>query len=79
MRSTLEVADIFRRHGTAYAQAHDGHLGRVERVERARAEQDLDRGRALRHALHQADEPRVASTVAEGGELERPPPARSHD
>lgn len=31
MRSTLEVADIFRRHGTAYAQAHGGRLGRVER------------------------------------------------
>jgi hypothetical protein len=31
MRAALEVADIFRRHGPAYAQAHDGHLGRVER------------------------------------------------
>lgn len=31
MRSELEVADIFRRHGPAYTQAHDGHLGRVER------------------------------------------------
>ncbi|MBV1692333.1 transposase zinc-binding domain-containing protein [Novosphingobium sp. G106] len=31
MRSALEVADIFRHHGPAYAQAHDGHLGRVER------------------------------------------------
>lgn len=31
MRSDLEVADIFRRHGPSYAQAHDGHLGRVER------------------------------------------------
>lgn len=31
MRSELEVADIFRRHGHAYAQTHDGHLGRVER------------------------------------------------
>jgi len=29
--SDLEVADIFRRHGPAYCQAHDGHLGRVER------------------------------------------------
>jgi len=27
----LEVADIFRRHGPAYVQAHDGYLGRVER------------------------------------------------
>jgi hypothetical protein len=27
----LEVADIFRRHGDAYRQAHDGHMGRVER------------------------------------------------
>ena len=26
----LEVADIFRRHGEAYRQAHAGHLGRVE-------------------------------------------------
>jgi hypothetical protein len=31
MRPALEVADIFRRHGPAYAHAHDGHLGRVER------------------------------------------------
>src|SRR3954470_13965312 len=29
--SALEVADIFRRHGEAYRQAHAGHLGRVER------------------------------------------------
>jgi len=28
---SLKVADIFRRHGPAYVQAHDGHLGRVER------------------------------------------------
>jgi hypothetical protein len=27
----LEVADIFRRHGEAYRQAHAGHVGRVER------------------------------------------------
>lgn len=31
MRSELEVADIFRRHGPAYRLIHDGHLGRVER------------------------------------------------
>ena len=31
MSSGLEVADIFRRHGDAYRQAHAGHLGRVER------------------------------------------------
>jgi hypothetical protein len=31
MSAALEVADIFRRHGTAYRRAHDGHLGRVER------------------------------------------------
>lgn len=31
MRSEFEVADIFRRHGHAYARVHDGHLGRVER------------------------------------------------
>jgi Transposase zinc-binding domain len=31
MRPALEVADIFRRHGAAYVQAHDGQLGRVER------------------------------------------------
>jgi hypothetical protein len=35
VRSTLELADIFRRHGTAYAKAHaqihGGHLGLVER------------------------------------------------
>jgi hypothetical protein len=28
---TLEVADIFRRHGHAYRRAHAGHLGRTER------------------------------------------------
>ena len=31
MRPDLEVADIFRRHGTDYRRDHDGHLGRVER------------------------------------------------
>jgi hypothetical protein len=31
MSARLEVADIFRRHGEAYRQAHHGHLGRVER------------------------------------------------
>ena len=31
MSAKLEVADVFRRHGEAYRQAHDGHLGRVER------------------------------------------------
>jgi hypothetical protein len=31
MAPALEVADIFRRHGEAYRQVHDGHLGRVER------------------------------------------------
>lgn len=31
MRSELEVADIFRRHGHAYRAANDGHMGRVER------------------------------------------------
>jgi hypothetical protein len=31
MSSGLEVADIFRRHGEVYRQAHAGHLGRVER------------------------------------------------
>jgi hypothetical protein len=31
MASTLEVADIFRRHGEAYRQANGAHLGRVER------------------------------------------------
>ena len=29
--SALEVADIFRRHGAAYRQAHAGHLSRAER------------------------------------------------
>jgi Transposase zinc-binding domain/Putative transposase len=29
--SALEVADIFRRHGEAYREAHAGHLGRAER------------------------------------------------
>ena len=31
MSAGLELADIFRRHGDAYRQAHEGHLGRVER------------------------------------------------
>ena len=31
MRTALEVADIFRRHGAAYRSAHDAHMGRVER------------------------------------------------
>jgi hypothetical protein len=31
MASALEVADIFRRHGEAFRQAHAGHLGYVER------------------------------------------------
>jgi hypothetical protein len=30
MRASLEVADVFRRHGATYRQAHRGHLGRVE-------------------------------------------------
>jgi hypothetical protein len=31
MAPGLEVADVFRRHGEAFRQAHAGHLGRVER------------------------------------------------
>ena len=31
MSAGLEVADVFRRHGDAYRQVHEGHLGRVER------------------------------------------------
>jgi hypothetical protein len=31
MRPTLEVADILRRHGPAYRQAHAAHLGCTER------------------------------------------------
>lgn len=31
MRTALEVADVFRRHGAAYRQAHDGHLDRAQR------------------------------------------------
>ena len=31
MRPVLEVADIFRRHGPAYRQAHADHLGGTER------------------------------------------------
>lgn len=31
MSTRLEVADIFRCHSEAYRQAHQGHLGRVER------------------------------------------------
>jgi hypothetical protein len=31
MSAALELADIFRRHGDAYRQAHAGHLGRIER------------------------------------------------
>src|SRR5262250_2328728 len=29
--AAVELADIFRRHGEAYRQAHGGHLGRTER------------------------------------------------
>lgn len=31
MRPVLEVADVFRRHGAAFRQAREGHLGRTER------------------------------------------------
>ena len=31
MAPALEVADVFRRHGEAFRQARDGHLGGVER------------------------------------------------
>src|SRR5436309_11706978 len=31
MRSALEVADIFRRHGAAYRETHAGHLSRGQR------------------------------------------------
>jgi hypothetical protein len=31
MRTSLEVADVFRRHGAAYRQVHVGHIGCVER------------------------------------------------
>ena len=31
MAAAIEVADILRRHGKAYLQAHGAHLGRVER------------------------------------------------
>jgi len=31
VRPTLEVADIFRRHGEAFRQAYAEHLGRTER------------------------------------------------
>jgi hypothetical protein len=30
MRPVLEVADVFRRHGAAFRDRHDEHLGRVE-------------------------------------------------
>jgi len=31
MRPTLEVADVFRRHGETFRVHHGVHLGRVER------------------------------------------------
>ena len=31
MQPRIEVADVFRRHGAAYREAHAGHLGRIER------------------------------------------------
>jgi Transposase zinc-binding domain len=31
MRPVLEVADVFRRHGAAFRDRHDEHLGRIER------------------------------------------------
>ena len=52
--SGLEVADIFRRHGDAYRQAHAGHLGRVER--RVMGAIELCRTAALGgHVEHCAD------------------------
>ena len=39
MSARLEVADIMRRHGEAYRQAHEGHLGRVERPQDIRADE----------------------------------------
>ena len=50
MSRRLEVADIFRRHGDAYRQAHDGHLGRVERrvMSADRAVPDRGTGRPCR-------------------------------
>ncbi len=31
MSEHIELADVFRRHGEAFRQTHEGHLGRVER------------------------------------------------
>src|SRR3954467_9964912 len=39
MRPTLEVADVFRRHGAAFRDRHDAHLGRVEQRGMAAVEQ----------------------------------------
>src|SRR6478609_7793493 len=54
MRPVLEVADIVRRHGPAYRQAHAAHLGRTER--RVLAAIEACRTPALGgHAEHCAD------------------------
>jgi hypothetical protein len=54
MRTALEVADVFRRHGPAYRQAHDGHLCRTER--RVMGAVEACRTAALGgHAEHCAD------------------------
>jgi hypothetical protein len=54
LRPALEVADIFRRHGTDYRRDHDGHLGRVER--RVMAAVEACRTAALGgHVEHCAD------------------------
>jgi hypothetical protein len=54
MRSALEVAEIFRRHGDAYRQAQAGHLGLTER--RVMSAIELCRTAALGgHVEHCAD------------------------
>src|SRR5580658_6124561 len=54
MRPTLEVADVLRRHGAAFLNRNDAHLGRVER--RVMAAIEACRTPALGGHVEQCDE-----------------------
>ena len=54
MRSALEVAEVFRRHGAAYRQAHAGHLSQCQR--RVMAAIEACRTAALGGHVEQCDD-----------------------
>ena len=54
MRSALEVADVFRRHGAAYRQTHAGHLSQCQR--RVMAAIEACRTAALGGHVEQCDD-----------------------